>query len=149
MINYIRHDEECYFNVKLISGDEIIGKGFASVEEDTNETLVYIQDPLEITVVIKEDEGKMSKGVGLNKWINFSDEDFYIISEKDIISIAPLSREGTLAYKRWLRNELDEDDSDDSHKTDIPKHLGGRGSVRDLQARGDQDPRARRRRGLD
>ena len=133
MINYIRHDEECYFNVKLISGDEIIGKGFASVEEDTNETLVYIQDPLEITVVIKEDEGKMSKGVGLNKWINFSDEDFFIIREKDVVCIAGCSQEVIMMYEMFLAKLDGGEERAKESRVDLDSKMGHKGKISDVR----------------
>lgn len=133
MINYIRHDEECYFNVKLISGDEIIGKGFASVEEDTNETLVYIQDPLEITVVIKEDEGKMSKGVGLNKWINFSDEDFFIVREKDVVLIAGCSQEVIMMYEMFLAKLNGGEERARESRVDLDSQMGHKGKINDIR----------------
>jgi hypothetical protein len=135
MINYVNHDQQFFGIIKLSSGEEILGEMVATEDVETpGTTIVFITNPARTKQVQVEQEGKMGVGVGLIKWQYFSDEDFYIISEKDIISIAPMSREGTLVYKRWLKNELDEDDSDDSHKTDIPKHLGGRGSVKEARS---------------
>lgn len=134
MINYVNHDQQFFGIIKLSSGEEILGEMVATEDvESPGTTIVFITNPARTKQVHIEQDGKQGVGVGLIKWQYFSEEDFYIISEKDIISIAPMSREGTLAYKRWLRNELDEDDSDDSHKTDIPKHLGGRGSVQEAR----------------
>ena len=35
----------------------------------------------------------------------FSDEDFYMISEEDICTVAPMSMESILMYKLWVRKE--------------------------------------------
>ena len=71
MINYIRHDEEFYFIVKLVSGEQIIGKGFAV--EENNTTQIFVSDPVEITVITRSmGEGKGAKGVAMNKWMEFS-----------------------------------------------------------------------------
>lgn len=91
MINYIRHDEEYYFLVKLVSGEQIVGKGFAV--EDEGKTQLFISDPVEIEIVTKNLGKNSVKGVGMNKWIQFSEEDFFIVNEKDIITVAGLSQE--------------------------------------------------------
>jgi len=44
--------------------------------------------------------------MGFIRWMNFSDEDFYVISEKDIMTIAPMSPSSIMMYKRWVRKEI-------------------------------------------
>ena len=44
--------------------------------------------------------------MGFIKWMNFSDEDFYVLNEKDIMTIAPMSPEAIMMYKRWVRKEI-------------------------------------------
>ena len=77
MISYAKHEEEFYGVFKLVSGEEVLGK--AVLTEDSGETLCFIQNPA-CTVVInnKDDEGRNVRGVGFAKWMQFSDEDFYI-----------------------------------------------------------------------
>ena len=43
MINYIRHDNEFYGIVKLVSGEEVMGSMIATNED--NCTMVYVSDP--------------------------------------------------------------------------------------------------------
>ena len=92
MINYAKHDEEFYGLFKLVSGEEIVAK--AILAEDEGQTLVYMSNPVVIEIFTKElDEGKVVKGMGFSHWMQMSDEDFFIIQEKDIMSLASLSKE--------------------------------------------------------
>jgi hypothetical protein len=133
MINYIRHDEEFHFIAKLVSGEQIIGKGFA-IEED-GETLVYVSDPLEVNVIVKQlDKDKTVKGVGLNKWMHFSDEDFYVIREKDILTIAGLSSELIAMYDLFWKKENNEDTLEEK-RVELDSEMGLVGKVDDLRSK--------------
>jgi hypothetical protein len=133
MINYIRHDEEFHFIAKLVSGEQLIGQGFAT--EENGETLLYVSDPLEINIIIKQlDNDKTIKGVGLNKWMHFSNEDFYIIREKDILTIAGLSPELISMYELFWKKEND-DDSLSEKKVDLDPDMGLLGKVDDLRSK--------------
>jgi hypothetical protein len=133
MINYIRHDEEFHFIAKLVSGEQVIGKGFAMEEE--GETLIYVSDPLEISIIIKNlDKNKSIKGIGLNKWMHFSEEDFYIIREKDIITIAGLSSELIAMYNLFWQKEI-EGDTLDEKKVELDTEMGLIGKVDDMRSK--------------
>jgi hypothetical protein len=133
MINYIRHDEEFHFIAKLVSGEQVIGKGFAMEEE--GETLIYVSDPLEISIIIKNlDKNKPIKGIGLNKWMHFSEEDFYIIREKDIITIAGLSSELIAMYNLFWQKEI-EGDTLDEKKVELDTEMGLIGKVDDMRSK--------------
>lgn len=114
MINYIRHDEEYYFLVKLVSGEQIVGKGFAV--EDEGKTQLFISDPVEIEIVTKNLGKNSVKGVGMNKWIQFSEEDFFIVNEKDIITVAGLSQEMIVMYEMFLKKSSPDKDVKDEEK---------------------------------
>jgi hypothetical protein len=106
-INYAKHDEEFYGVFKLLNGEEILGK--AVLTNETNETLCFISDPVVIQVIEKQiSEGKMMRGMGFHKWMQLSDEEFFIIREKDIIAVASMSKEVVLMYETYLANEGDE-----------------------------------------
>jgi hypothetical protein len=131
MINYIRHDEEFHFIVKLVSGEQIIGKGIAT--EEDGETYIYVADPLEINVIIKQlDNDKTVKGLGLNKWMQFSDEDFYVIREKDILTIAGLSSELIVMYELYWKKE-NSDESLNENKVELDSEMGLVGKVNDIK----------------
>lgn len=120
MISYIRHDEEFYFVAKLVSGDQIIGQGFA-VEED-GMTQIFVTDPVQIEVVTKNTSSATVKGVSMNKWMQFSSEDFFVINEKSIISIAGLSDEMMFMYKLFIKKSSSDSSIEESIK-DSEVHL--------------------------
>ena len=101
MINYIRHDNEFYGIVKLVSGEEVMGSMIATNED--NCTMVYVSDPLTPTLTPIEKDGEMGIAAGFTKWMMWSDEELYIIQEPDIVTIAPMSTEAIMMYKMWWR----------------------------------------------
>tara|TARA_B100000287_G_scaffold149599_1_gene141322 strand:+ start:514 stop:957 length:444 start_codon:yes stop_codon:yes gene_type:complete len=106
-INYAKHDEEFYGVFKLLNGEEILAKAVLTDEND--ETLVFLNDPVMIQVVEKQlGEGKMMRGMGFHKWMQLSDEEFFIVREKDVVAIAAMSKEVVLMYETYLANEADE-----------------------------------------
>ena len=106
MINYIRHDEQFHGVCKLSIGEEILGEIIVTEDPETHEDLIFIQHPAK-TKVIEMDGNPNTKeqkvAMGFIKWMNFSDEDFYVLNEKDIMTIAPMSPEAIMMYKMWWR----------------------------------------------
>ena len=90
-INYAKHEEEFHGVFKLSNGEEILGR--AVLTEDNGETLVFIQDPVSVSFITKEleDGAKVMRGMGFHKWMQMSDEEFYVIREKDILAIASMN----------------------------------------------------------
>tara|TARA_Y100001970_G_scaffold169440_1_gene207173 strand:- start:2311 stop:2748 length:438 start_codon:yes stop_codon:yes gene_type:complete len=113
-INYIKHEQEFYGVIKLRSGETILGSMIAS-EDDRMPGLTqfFVSDPATPQTHQVEKEGQAGLAVGLIKWMMFSDEDFYMISEEDICTVAPMSMESVLMYKLWVRKEKG------GNKTDI------------------------------
>ena len=104
MISYAKHEEEFYGVFKLVSGEEVLGK--AVLTEDNGETLSFIQNPVCTLVVNKETEdGRQVRGVGFAKWMQFSDEDFYILREKDVLTVSSMSKEVTFMYEAFVQSE--------------------------------------------
>ena len=140
MINYIRHDEEFYFIAKLVSGEQIIGKGFAM--EDQGRTQIYVGDPIEIQIITKSiGEGKGVKGVAMNKWVEFSDEDFFIIDEKDIMTIAGLSQEMIYMYELFIKKSSSKETIEDeieNKKVEMDSEMGLKGKVSDIRKKLEQ-----------
>ena len=104
MISYAKHEEEFYGVFKLVSGEEVLGK--AVLTEDNGETLCFVQNPVSTVVMNnKDNEGRQVRGVGFAKWMQFSDEDFYIVREKDILTVSSMSKEITLMYEAFVLSE--------------------------------------------
>jgi len=125
MISYIRHDEEFYFIAKLVSGEEIVGQGFAV--EENGSTQIFITDPVEIQVVTKSAGGSTVKGVSMNKWMQFSNEDFFILNEKDIMTIGGLSDEMIHMYKLFIKKSSTDQTVEDAIKeseVELDKEMG-------------------------
>ena len=111
MINYIRHDEQFYGVCKLSVGDEVLGEIIVTEDPETKTDLIFIQHPAKTKVIdldhpIQENSKEQKVAMGFIRWMNFSDEDFYVISEKDIMTIAPMSPSSIMMYKRWVRKEI-------------------------------------------
>ncbi len=127
MISYAKHDEEFYGIFKLLNGEEILGK--AVLTDDDGETLCFIQDPVAVNFITKEiDEGKIARGIGFSKWMQLSDEEFFIIREKDILSVASMSKEVTLMYETYLLDDIS-DEKKAASKSDINKTIGYLGNI--------------------
>ena len=106
MINYIRHEQEFFGVIKLKSGETILGSMIATKEDDSpDKTVFYIQDPASPHQHNVEKDGQPGMAVGLLKWMMFSDEEFYMVNEDDVVTVAPMSMESVLMYKMWVRKE--------------------------------------------
>lgn len=133
MINYARHDEEFYGIFKLDNGEEVVGK--AILTEDGGESLVFIQDPVTIETFTREmDDGRVARGMGFAHWMQMSDEDFFIIRERNIVSLASLSSEYVLMYEAYIvGEEIKAGKPDEKQKISLDKEMGYMGKVDDAR----------------
>ena len=130
MINYARHDEEFYGIFKLLNGEEVLGK--AVLTEDNGQTLVFIQNPVCTQVITKETEdGRTVRGIGFAKWMQFSDEDFYILREKDIVTVTSMSKEVIIMYEAFIIG--DDDEKKNKTKIDLEPEMGYLGTIDDAR----------------
>ena len=132
MINYIRHDHEFYGVAKLSSGDEVMGVMMAMKQD--GQTLIFVQDPATPKEAPMKRGDEVGLAIGLVKWMMWSDEEFFILQEGDIISIAPMSFSATAMYKLWLRKEQGIDD-DANWQVDVNKNMGLVGKVSEMRKR--------------
>ena len=110
MINYIKKDEEFLGIIKLQTREEIIAKVLVS-DEDEETSMVLISEPVVATTFKKkvEDEEGLKEiiGVTFSKWMQFSDAEFFVLKEEDIITIAPVSDEMSHYYTLFQVQESD------------------------------------------
>ena len=133
-VNYIRHEQEFYGVMKLRSGETVLGVMIATEEDSTpGKTVFYIQDPATPHTHQVEKEGQPGMAVGLLKWLMFSEEDFYVVGEDDVTTVAPMSRESVLMYKMWVRKENGGNKSEVEVK--MNKNMGLLGKVSDARAK--------------
>ena len=86
MINYTKKDQDFHGIFKLVSGEEVLAK--AVITEDGGECLVFMQDPVVIhTITNPISENKVMRGMGFTKWMPMSDEDFFIVRDRDIVTM--------------------------------------------------------------
>ena len=105
-INYIVHDQEFYGVMKLKSGDTILGSMIATVEDSCpGKTTFYVQDPAQPQNHQVEKDGQIGMAVGLMKWMMFSEEECYMVTEENIVTVAPMAMDAVLMYKMWVRKE--------------------------------------------
>ena len=133
-IQYIRHEQEFYGVIKLKTGDTLLGSMIATQEDDNpDKTVFYIQEPATPNMHQVEKDGQMGMAVGLLKWMMFADEDFYMVNEDDIITVAPMSMDSILMYKLWVRKECK------TSKTDVEvkmnPNMGLVGKVSDFRSK--------------
>ena len=133
MINYARHDEEFYGIFKLISGEEVLGK--AVLTEDHDETLVFLQNPVALQIIHRDlDDEKVSRGIGFAKWQQLSDDDFFILREKDIISVSTMSKAVVLMYEAFIMSEEDDGlGKKNNNKTNPDRSSGYLGAIDDTR----------------
>ena len=130
MINYIRHDHEFYGVAKLSSGDEVMGVMIATKQD--GQTLIFVEEPATPREAPVRKGDEVGLAIGLVKWMMWSDEEFFILQEGDIISIAPMSFAATAMYKLWLRKEQGIDD-DKNWQVDVNKNMGLVGKVSEMR----------------
>ena len=128
MISYAKHEEEFYGVFKLVSGEEVLGK--AVLTEDSGESMCFIQNPVCTHVVNnKDDKGRTVRGVGFVKWMQFSDEDFYIIREKDILSVSSMSKEVSFMYEAFILDNTRGEKRKDNSKINPEPQMGYLGKI--------------------
>lgn len=127
MINYIRHDEQFFGVIKLTTGEEILGEILVSQDPDTQKDMIFIQNPAKTKIIELENDSEESNhrvAMGMIRWMNFSDEDFYVLEETAVISIAPMSKESVLMYKRWVKKEINDEEDTDEAEIPMNKNMG-------------------------
>ena len=136
MINYIRHDEQFHGTVKLITGEEILGEVLLTKDPDSNEDLLFIQHPAKTKIVEMEGNQPSDQkiAVGFIKWVNFSDEEFFVIEERSVISIAPMSKDAIRMYKRWVKKEILHEHEPERGEVPLSPNMGLIAKVEDARS---------------
>ena len=141
-INYAKHEEEFYGVFKLISGEEVLGRSV--ITEDQGESLVIIQDPVVVQLIDKPvgdqkvsatGEYKVARAIGFTKWQQLSDEDFYIIREKDIVTVSSMNKEVIFMYEAFVHGADGLGEKKFRMKTPLNKTKGFVGKIDEARKR--------------
>ena len=112
--------------------------------EDQGESLVFIQDPVVVQLIDKpvEDqkvsttgEYKISRAIGFTKWQQLSDEDFYIIREKDIVTISSMNKEVIFMYEAFIHGADGLGEKKSKMRTELNKTRGFIGKIDEARKR--------------
>lgn len=105
-LNFAKHEEEFYGVFKLVNGEEILGKAMCTIDKGSTETLIFLQDPVCTTAVNRDlGEGKIARGIGFTRWMQLSDEEFFIVREKDIVAMASMSKDVIFMYENYINGD--------------------------------------------
>ena len=67
---------------------------------------MFIQDPVCVHAVTKEiNDTKVMRGIGFTKWMPMSDEEFFIIKDRDIITMGTMSKPIILMYEAFIMGD--------------------------------------------
>ena len=80
-----------------------------------------------------ERDGELGMAAGFVKWMMWSDEEFYIIQEPDIVTIAPMSTEAIMMYKMWWRKESGKNGEDPDPGVPMNENMGLVGKVSEMR----------------
>ena len=130
MINYTKKDEAFHGIFKLVSGEEVLAK--AVITEQDGDCLIFLQDPVCVHAITKEiSDQKVMRGMGFTKWMPMSDEDFFIVRDRDIITMGTMSKPIILMYEAFILG----DDPTKIHrrKTKVDNSTGYLGKIEDAR----------------
>ena len=132
MINYTKKDEDFHGIFKLVSGEEVLAK--AVITEDSGECLVFMQDPVVIhTITNPISDTKVMRGMGFTKWMPMSDEEFFIVRDKDIMTMGTMSKPVMLMYEAFILG--DDPVAKNRRKTTIEDSTGYLGKIEEARLR--------------
>ena len=94
-----------------------------------------MSDPLCPTLTQIERDGEIGMAAGFVKWMMWSDEEFYIIQEPDIVTIAPMSTEAIMMYKMWWRKDSGKNGEDPDPGVPMNENMGLVGKVSEMRKR--------------
>ena len=84
---------------------------------------------------MSQDGNKMARGIGFAKWQQLSDEDFYIIREKDILTVSSMTKECMFMYETYINGDDGTVQKKSSLEMNVDEHksLGHRGKIDDAR----------------
>ena len=125
MINYARHDEE-FYGYSNYSMEKKYWQS-SSYRRQWRDSCLYSKSCMHTNYYKETDDGRTVRGIGFAKWMQFSDEDFFILREKDILLVSSMSKEVSLCMNHFVMG--DDDEKKDSAKLELQPEMGYLGNV--------------------
>ncbi len=92
--------EEFYALLKLVSGEEIVS--IVCIDENDGDPVVVLQNP----IVMRLFQSEGTTFVKIKDWIEFSDDDFFIINRDKIITMTELTDKKIIdIYDNYIQEE--------------------------------------------
>ena len=126
--------EEFYCTIKLISGEEIFALVSVDHDDTNKDPIIVLQNPLIMKMISnKNGIGGMVK---VRKWIEFSDDDMFVISYDKILTMSECKDDKIIAiYNNYISDEIQ--DNIDLYKTQgkvkVTNKMGYVSSVEDAR----------------
>jgi hypothetical protein len=99
--------------------------------EEEGKTFIYVENPAEARIhelKNSQQENKITKGISFTKWFALSDEEFYVIPEESIVSVASMSKEIIGYYVVWVK-EQDPNYTPEASEVEVTKDFGKISSI--------------------
>jgi hypothetical protein len=128
MLKHIRPGEEIVATVKLLNGEDVIGKCMVIPEDEEREDtplMLVVENPCQARFVESEDseEGDESYRVAFYPWSPFSDDEFTVFDDQHVLSLTPLKDEFKVMYNMYVVSKLREKYPDLEPKKKKPKQV--------------------------
>lgn len=103
--------DEFYCILKLVSGEEILSLIFIETDEDDDDPIIVLQNPIHIKM-IHNNTGSYMK---IKPWIDLSNEDIFIIRRSKVITMTETKDEKLITvYNNYISDN--DDDSTTKYK---------------------------------
>mgnify|MGYP003300217340 CR=1 FL=1 len=122
-------------------GDEPVGKLkkgnsiYKPIADALNSEYLSSENKLLVSAKLQKwldkeiNEKKLARAIGFSKWQQLSDEDFYIIREKDIITVSSMNKEVIFMYEAYVHGADGFGKPRPQMKTDLSKTSGYVGRI--------------------
>jgi hypothetical protein len=112
MLKHIQPGEEIVATVKLLNGEDVIGKCMVVPEDESVEDgplLLIVENPCQAKFIEqKDEEGGEYYRIGFYPWAPFSDDEFTIFNDDHVLSLLPLKDEFKVMYNMYVVGKMKE-----------------------------------------
>lgn len=128
MLRHIRPGEEIVATVKLLNGEDVIGKCMVLPENEEKEDttlMLVVENPCQAQFVESEDSEEDNERfkVAFYPWAPFSDDEFTVFDDQHVLSLTPLKDEFKVMYNMYVVGKLRDKYPDIEPSKKAPKKI--------------------------